>query len=623
VAASREGYNQFFAPAAYLMKPASVLLESTPEPLPEAASSPAFLVDLPAWHTVFFRNLLDLFCSVQQAPFKPSSPPGSFWPDVFVTSRPPWSRFALSVFGHVAACAALLGSIQLWPQKPEVVVSPAFSRADVIYYVPSEYLPPLNTGGARKPVRQKGEPAYAPQPIISVPPEADNRSQTIVTPSDLKLNHDVPLPNIVAWSRTHAPPAVPLASTTAATADPRLPALPVAVIAPAPETISSEQPRTPSLSQAVVAPAPEVNAQSSARAVQAPQAAIVAPTPRLDEFSLRRLGDINIGHSAVVAPAPELPVAEQYADRYATTGRAQSAMGPTGPAVVPPPPSIAGNAGADPGGRLISLGIQPAVAAPQAMPAGNRRGTFAATPSGKAGAAGTPEVSADNNSGSGSGSAASKELGIPTGLSVGGAPKTQTNSTMAGQGSGNGIGSGTSPSHNSDSSRLVANVTPPRVPSAATPAASDISQDQATDVDHSIFGDRKFYAMTLNMPNLNSAGGSWVIRFAELNGNQTKGNESKGELTAPVATQKVDPAYPLELMRRNVHGTVTLYAVIRNDGSVTDVRVLRGVDDRLDEYARAALAHWRFRPAIKNGNPVDLEAVVLIPFRPVRGKSGF
>ncbi len=124
--------------------------------------------------------------------------------------------------------------------------------------------------------------------------------------------------------------------------------------------------------------------------------------------------------------------------------------------------------------------------------------------------------------------------------------------------------------------------------------------------------------MTLNMPNLNSAGGSWVIRFAELNG-----NESKGELTAPVATQKVDPAYPLEMMRRNVHGTVTLYAVIRNDGSVTDVRVLRGVDDQLDQYARAALSHWRFRPATKNGAAVDLEAVVMIPFRPVRSKSSF
>jgi protein TonB len=124
--------------------------------------------------------------------------------------------------------------------------------------------------------------------------------------------------------------------------------------------------------------------------------------------------------------------------------------------------------------------------------------------------------------------------------------------------------------------------------------------------------------MTLNMPNLNSAGGSWVIRFAEL-----KGNDTEGELTAPVATQKVDPAYPMELMRRNVQGTVTLYAVIRNDGSVSNVRVLRGVDDRLDQYARAALANWHFRPATRNGNAVDLEAVVLIPFKPVRLKSGF
>jgi TonB family protein len=261
--------------------------------------------------------------------------------------------------------------------------------------------------------------------------------------------------------------------------------------------------------------------------------------------------------------------------------------------------------------------------APKEMPAGNRRGTFAATPAGKAGAAGTPDVAANANSGSGSGSAAGKNTGVPTGLTVGAAPNSPTTSPMAGQGQGNGTGNGSATSDNSDSSRLVADVTPPRVTSTPTPPASEVSQDKATDVDHWIFGDRKFYAMTLNMPNLNSAGGSWVIRFAEMNGNDAKGNESKADLTAPVATQKVDPAYPLELMRRNVHGTVTLYAVIRNDGTVTDVRVLRGVDDRLDEYARVALVHWHFRPATKNGNPVNLEAVVMIPFRPVRGKPGF
>jgi len=124
--------------------------------------------------------------------------------------------------------------------------------------------------------------------------------------------------------------------------------------------------------------------------------------------------------------------------------------------------------------------------------------------------------------------------------------------------------------------------------------------------------------MSLNLPNLNSAGGSWVIRFAEL-----KDGGETGTLAAPVATQTADPAYPLELMRQNVQGTVTLMAIIRSDGTVSDVQVLQGVDERLDEYARKALARWHFRPATRNGNPVDLEAVVRVPFRPMRLKSGF
>jgi TonB family protein len=124
--------------------------------------------------------------------------------------------------------------------------------------------------------------------------------------------------------------------------------------------------------------------------------------------------------------------------------------------------------------------------------------------------------------------------------------------------------------------------------------------------------------MTLNTPNLNSAGGSWVIHFAELRENPL----DKSDLTAPVATQEVDPGYPLELMRQNVQGTVTVSAVIREDGSVGDVRVLSGVDDRLDRYACAALARWKFRPAMKNGSPTALQAVVMIPFRPMR-RSGF
>jgi TonB family protein len=592
------------------MKPASVLLESTSESGSEARFTPTFLVNLEPWHTVFLHNLRDLFRPIQRTPFLVSSRPGSFWPDVFVTSHLPWKRFAQSAACHVAFILALWGSVRLWPQTPQVLDRPAFNRADVIYYAPSEYLPALNTGGSRRPLPRKGEPEHSPQPIISVPAEADNRTQTIVTPSDIKLNHDVPLPNIVAWSQNKAQPAVPLASTSVA-ANLRVPALSVTAVAPAPETMPANRQQSPVLSQTVVAPAPELNSDSM-RTVRAPQAAVVEPPPSVDAASQRRLGDINIGHSQIVAPAPELPVAAQYAG----AGRAQTALGGgAGSAAVPPPPSIPGNAGSNSGGRMIALGIHPAAMSPAEMPAGNRRGTFAATPGGKAGAPGTPDVAAGPNHGNGSGAGKNSE-GVPSGLTVGAGPDDQKRSAIAGQGDGN--GSGKTPGSSSENSHLMADATPPRV--AATPPhpLSEVSKDRATDVDRWIFGDKKFYAMTLNMPNLNSAGGSWVIRFAELNPNGTK-----GDLTAPEATQKVDPAYPLELMRRNIQGTVTLYAVIKSDGSVSSVRVLQGVDDQLDQYARAALAHWRFRPATKNGAAVDLEAVVMIPFKPGRLKSSF
>ena len=76
-------------------------------------------------------------------------------------------------------------------------------------------------------------------------------------------------------------------------------------------------------------------------------------------------------------------------------------------------------------------------------------------------------------------------------------------------------------------------------------------------------------------------------------------------------------------MRENVSGTVILYAVIHADGSVGNVRVLRGVDERLDLLASKAIAQWQFQPALKQGIPVDVEATFQIPFRPARFGSNF
>jgi len=330
----------------------------------------------------------------------------------------------------------------------------------------------------------------------------------------------------------------------------------------------------------------------------------------MDAAASRRVGDINIGHSDVVAPAPRLSVSEQRT--AAALGR--NILSGGGPSVAAPPPSMQGvGSSRSGGGQVIALSVHPAPPnAAAAIPAGNRRGTFAAGPSGKLDAAGTPDIPAgkgqpssgvSQGQGTGNGAGNAKNAnGAPSGLLVGAAPKGAATSDVAG-GSDN---------------KLTASVTPPRLASPGRNPAKVVSPDNATPLERKIFGDRKFYSMTLNLPNLNSSGGSWVFRFAEMGE-----NKQQGELNGPAAIQTTDPAYPMELMRKNVQGTVILYAVIHDDGTVGEVRVLDGVNDRLDEYARAALLQWHFRPATKNGNNVTVETVVRVPFKPFHYQSSF
>ena len=86
-----------------------------------------------------------------------------------------------------------------------------FENTTVDHYPLSEYLPPINTGPRGEAKPRKGAPKLAKQEILSVPANADNNHQTIVTPPQVKLNHDVPLPNIVAWTTI---PGQPIAASS-------------------------------------------------------------------------------------------------------------------------------------------------------------------------------------------------------------------------------------------------------------------------------------------------------------------------------------------------------------------------------------------------------------------------
>jgi TonB family protein len=124
----------------------------------------------------------------------------------------------------------------------------------------------------------------------------------------------------------------------------------------------------------------------------------------------------------------------------------------------------------------------------------------------------------------------------------------------------------------------------------------------------------EMFTLHASTPNMTSTRGSWVLNVAQLGADPRPVYRPKGDLSGPLPIHTVDPRYPPETMDEHIEGEVVLYAIIRKDGSVDSIQVVRSLDPRLDKAAIAALAQWRFRPGSRAGEPVDLEAVVHVRF---------
>jgi TonB family protein len=82
----------------------------------------------------------------------------------------------------------------------------------------------------------------------------------------------------------------------------------------------------------------------------------------------------------------------------------------------------------------------------------------------------------------------------------------------------------------------------------------------------------------------------------------------------PRLLREVKAQYTEDARKRAVTGDVVLEIVIKSDGSVGDVKVLRGLGHGLDERAVAAVRDWRFAPARRLGTPVDVIVEVEVEF---------
>ena len=499
--------------------------------------------------------------------------------DCSIEGRIPRAAVIAAALWHIVFLLAPWPDLPATPRK-----NPAFENFQLTWSGPINDFPALKLSSApaparaipsprgevAKPVARDGADAFHPRQRIFTDPVAPthprqtliNTAARIVPPKILPS-----LPNIVLLQQS-AVPAKPLMEITE-------------------QMLAQLHPREHRRATVKAAPLPDVpvtDGPSAEITLAVNSNAPARPKLELNAGAAPRVAQRSPSNDA--GPAPELPRQNSTNPSASTLIALSATPGPVAPSS-PPQGNLAARVAISPESK------QPGVVGGKPMPHENKNG-------GVGGAAESLGGSASGNIAGTNSTTVSISGGNPTpksmsGLSVNPLPKIDAPAPH----------------------RLVAKIDPrARIDDApdrtgppnfaALPPGAKPEQ---------VFAAKKMYTMLVNMPNLNSATGSWILNFSELRSSSSAPHVTSADLSGPSPIKKSDPRYPPTLINEHVEGEVVLYAVIRADGSVDSVELVRGLDEQLDANAMEALSQWKFRPASRQGTPVDLEAIVHIPFR--------
>jgi TonB family protein len=502
----------------------------------------------------------------------------SFFKDSWIEGRIPRRAIVAAALWH------LVFLVMPFPQLPAAARhNPAFDNTELNWSGPIHDLPllamkspkakPSPRGEPEKPLPPEGANAFHPrQRIFTDPVHPTHPRQTLVnSAAPLEPPKILPnLPNIVQLQQLPGParPRLQISEETLAKLRPRERRVAKVTAAPLPDVPAFEQKlgdvALPVSPKAPARPKLELNAGAVPRVAPRTQTGDAGPAPEVGAAQLSAANGNSATFIALSAtPAPPAPIAQLPQGNLAA--------------------------------RIsISLeGKQPGV------PGGSPNGTPVAT----GGAGGGP----GSNGGTGTGTGGGKNA---LGISISGGNPPANNGVS---------GLGGSPRITASAPRTLITRPDPHTKIDDTPERTgppNFTALPAGAQPEQIFAAKKIYKMLVNMPNLNSATGSWILNFSELRENSDGPRIASTDISGPVPLRKVDPKYPPSLISEHVEGEVVLYAVIRRDGSVDSIQLVHGIDEQLDENAMRALSQWKFRPAAKQGTPVELEAIVHIPFHP-------
>jgi protein TonB len=168
--------------------------------------------------------------------------------------------------------------------------------------------------------------------------------------------------------------------------------------------------------------------------------------------------------------------------------------------------------------------------------------------------------------------------------------------------------------------RLVATTNDAPVKSSAAPAAATASEPKPDAPPASDPAAAVAAAATVSAPILAAAGGA-----SSLPAPETRPPAPQQEPTAHAnetvnagtleRLRYVAPEYPARARANGTTGWVELAFDVQTDGAVTDITVVNArPKDTFERVAVAALRQWRYRPAVRDGHPVERRAQLRILF---------
>lgn len=500
---------------------------------------------------------------------------------LLVQSKMPVRGLAYSVVGHAIVISLLLfvSALHLGTSTFHMTREMLEQNYTLTYYRPSELLPlmsspkpgPKDPAGERPRVTpSKGSTSYHPtQTTQSAPVKPDNPNQTVVQPKtpDVVIKKDLKLPNIVVWNVEE--PKTDLVKLAGKTATP--------------------------LSNMTL-PAPQIKVHDS-------------EVKNVD----RSLAELNI-KTDLINTQPKMMVQPGASPEWAVgneSGKSDELI------------NIPGSPGDASLKNLVVLSANPSLPTPGSLrvPAGNRSGAFSISPEGNRtgspdgmdeGLVGGGVHGGGGSGGNGSGAGGGRDIAqirIP-GISVKGGGAQMPSPGAVG-------------SVRPNFSEMV---------TIEEPAESyniTIVEGRSGGAGLGVYGvltGKRNYTVFIPMP-----GGRWIMQFSEMPDPKENGAPSvssnrapSGQLTIgmgeaiaqPRPYRKVDPGRPEDEELAKLRGLTVLFAIIRKDGVIDRVRVVRSLNPALDDRAMEALKKWKFKPALLGNDPIEVQALFGIPFKP-------